>query len=176
MNEWYNETPGLGGALEQLAIGAGCSSAAARVAEAIAMAESGGNPRAHNPNPPDDSYGLWQINMLGPLGPARRSQFGLTSNDQLYDPSTNARAMVAISGGCSNWRPWSTFTNGAYRNFLSPAVAGGDAGSAPDPPAAPDPGSGYAPETFSLPVDLFSGLPGWAGIAALGVAAYLLLR
>jgi hypothetical protein len=42
------------------------------VAVAIALAESGGNPAAHNPVPPDDSWGLWQINMRGHLGPVRR--------------------------------------------------------------------------------------------------------
>src|SRR5262245_27387383 len=100
----YNE-------LVSLAQGAGCSPENSQKAAAIAMAESSGNPSAHNPNPPDDSYGLWQINMLGRLGPARRTQFGLSSNQQLFDANTNARAMAAISGGCQNFNPWTTFTS-----------------------------------------------------------------
>ena len=46
----------------------------ALIATAIALAESGGDPSAHNDNPKtgDDSFGLWQINMFKELGPARR--------------------------------------------------------------------------------------------------------
>jgi hypothetical protein len=66
---------------------------------AIALRESGGNPDAHNPNPPDDSYGLWQINMLGALGTARLQEFGLATKEQLYDPATNAAAAYRIWGG-----------------------------------------------------------------------------
>lgn len=105
---------------------AGGPAAQAPVAAAIALAESGGRPDAHNPRPPDDSYGLWQINMLGRLGPARRQQFGLSSNEQLYDPLTNARAAVAISGGGKSFGAWSTYTNGAYRSHLNGQGAGTD--------------------------------------------------
>lgn len=113
-------------ALQDLWKQAGGSAASAPVAAAIALAESGGRPDAHNPKPPDDSYGLWQINMLGSLGPARRRQYGLSSNDQLYDPMTNAKAAVAISGGGKSFAAWSTFTNGAYRSHLNGQGAGGD--------------------------------------------------
>jgi hypothetical protein len=103
---------------------AGFTPSEARVATAIALAESGGHPRAHNPTPPDNSYGLWQINMLGSLGPGRRGRFGLHSNSDLYDPGTNARAAYEISGGGSTWRPWTTYTRGSYLRFLSPADQG----------------------------------------------------
>ena len=92
-------------------------------AGAIAMAESSGNPRAHNAVPPDDSYGLWQINMYGDLGPTRRQQYGLSGNDALYDPKTNARVMFAISGGGTNWRPWSTYNGVRYAIYLPAATA-----------------------------------------------------
>lgn len=119
--------------LEGLWIQAGGNSAVAPVAAAIALAESGGNPTAHNAKPPDDSYGLWQINMLGSLGPARRQQYGITSNTQLYDPLTNARAAVKISSGGSSFRAWSTYTNGAYQKYVSgnvpPNLGAGGAGS-----------------------------------------------
>lgn len=109
-------------------------------AVAIAYAESGGNPRAHNPRAPDDSYGLWQINMRGDLGPARRQQFGIASNDQLYDPATNARAMFAISGGGKNWRPWTTYGGARYLLALPAAQAAAAAirGLAPPVQAAAD--------------------------------------
>ena len=77
----------------------------------VAMKESGGNPRAHNGNAStgDNSYGLWQINMIGSMGPARRKDFNISSNEQLFDPAINARAAKRIydqAGG--TWRPWST--------------------------------------------------------------------
>lgn len=105
------------------ASGAGFSGTALAKAVAIALAETGGtgNPQSHNAVPPDDSYGLWQINMLGSMGPARRKQFGLTSNSQLYDPSTNAKAAYAISSSGKSFTPWSTYTSGSYLRYMSRA-------------------------------------------------------
>ncbi|MBY8852241.1 transglycosylase SLT domain-containing protein, partial [Saccharothrix sp. MB29] len=73
------------------------------IAVAVALAESGGDPRAHNSTPPDDSYGLWQVNMLGSLGPARRREFGLDSDSDLFSPAENARAANRISGDGRDW-------------------------------------------------------------------------
>lgn len=100
---------------------AGFSGSALAKAVAIALAESSGNPNAHNAVPPDNSYGLWQINMLGSMGPARRKQFGLKSNDDLFNPTTNAKAAYAISNGGKNFGPWSTYTSGAYLRYMSRA-------------------------------------------------------
>ncbi len=111
--------------MEQLvgiAKGAGFSDDNAVIAAAIAMAESGGNSNAHNPKPPDNSYGLWQINMIGDLGPARRQQYGLSSNEQLFDPVTNAKIAFRISGG-SNFSPWTTYTGEKYKSHLASAQA-----------------------------------------------------
>jgi hypothetical protein len=100
------------------------------IAVAVALAESGGNPNSHNSTPPDDSYGLWQINMLGSLGPARRKQFGISSNSQLFDPATNAKAAHMIWQG-SGWNAWTTYTKETYKQFLGKggslgnAIAGG---------------------------------------------------
>lgn len=88
------------------------------IAVAVAQAESRGNPTAHNSKPPDDSYGLWQINMLGSLGPARRKEFGITSNTQLYDPATNAKAAYMVWKS-SGWKAWTTYTSGAYKKYLN---------------------------------------------------------
>lgn len=100
-------------------------------AAAIAQAESGGRTRAHNLIPPDDSYGPWQINMLGALGPARRKALGISSNTDLYDPAVNARAMAMISRGGTDWSPWSTYKAGTYRKYLtgSSTSSSGTAGS-----------------------------------------------
>lgn len=97
---------------------AGFPASSIPIAVAVALAESSGNPRAHNPVPPDDSYGLWQINMIGRLGPERRRQFGLSRNEELLDPLTNARAAYAVSSHGTNWRPWATYTSGQYRRYL----------------------------------------------------------
>lgn len=121
--------------LKGLWIKAGGNPDDADVMAAIALAESGGRPDAHNPNPPDDSYGLWQINMLGGMGPERRAKFGLSSNRDLFDPATNARAAVAIAAGGKNKVPWSTYTNGAYKGFLTGGVTPDlNAGGAVDSP------------------------------------------
>ena len=80
------------------------------LAVAIAKAESSGNPRAHNTNAStgDNSYGLWQINMIGAMGPDRRKALGLTSNDQLFDPVVNAKAAYFIRKR-QGWSAWSTY-------------------------------------------------------------------
>ena len=97
------------------------------IAVAVALAESGGDPRAHNATPPDNSYGLWQINMLGSMGPARRREFGLESNRELFDPAENARAANKISGDGRSWTPWTTYTSGAYKRHLDEARQGVEA-------------------------------------------------
>jgi hypothetical protein len=113
-----------------LAIGAGLTPARAKTAAAVAMAESGGDPNAHNTTGPDNSYGLWQINMKGSLGPARIRQLNLASADDLFSPQVNAHAMAVISHNGTNFLPWSTFTDGAYLTHLGANVGTGtqDAG------------------------------------------------
>lgn len=98
---------------------AGFKGDALRRAWAVAMAESGGRSNAHNPNAKtgDNSYGLFQINMLGALGPARLKQYGLSSNEQLFDPLVNAQIAYKMSGGGKNWKPWSAYKNGASEKF-----------------------------------------------------------
>lgn len=118
---------------------AGLSGANVAIAVAVAIAESGGNTHAHNGLSPDNSYGLWQINMLGSMGPARRQQFGISTNEALFDPAVNARAMAAISSGGSNWQPWTTYTRGTYRLFMARGEAA--AGSAAAPGAGGIPGA-----------------------------------
>lgn len=100
---------------------------------AVAMAESGGNPRAHNPNAAtgDNSYGLLQVNMLGQMGDERRKAFGLKSNEDLFDPLTNLKAARRIyeSQGIGAWGAW---TNGSASKYLEAArkAAGSPAAAA----------------------------------------------
>ena len=86
----------------------GLKGEALRYAWAIGMKESSGNPRAFNGNARtgDKSYGLFQINMIGSMGPARRKQYGLKSNEELFDPEVNIRVMMKLSRNGTNWGPW----------------------------------------------------------------------
>lgn len=103
----------------------GFSDAEIPIAVAIAMAESGGNPNNHNPRPPDDSYGLWQINMLGDMGPKRRKQFGITSNKELFDPYVNGRAAYKVYKS-QGWGAWTVYTTNdpkrTYKRFLDGGI------------------------------------------------------
>lgn len=94
------------------------------VVVAVALAESGGNTDAHAQDSDDDSYGLWQINMIGSLGPQRRAKFGLTSNADLFDGPTNAKAMAALSNYGTNMRAWTTYTSGDYKDHIAVAQTG----------------------------------------------------
>lgn len=100
---------------------AGFRGHALATAVAVALAESGGNTHAHNGTPPDNSYGLWQINMLGSMGPERRRQFDLEHNSDLFNADKNAKAAYAISHHGKNFGPWSTYTNGAYKKHMKAA-------------------------------------------------------
>jgi hypothetical protein len=93
------------------------------VAVAVALAESGGDADAHNPVPPDNSYGLWQINMIGQMGEDRRKQFGLDSNERLKNPAINADAafQVFLDAG-RKFTPWSVYLSGSYLAHLPTAL------------------------------------------------------
>lgn len=104
-----------------VALNAGFTGNALNVAVAISLAESGGNPKAHNAVPPDDSYGLMQINMLGAMGPERRKRFNLKSNEDLYNPSTNMRVAYALYKDRGNFSAWSTYSNGRYLTYMARA-------------------------------------------------------
>ena len=78
-----------------------------KVAWAVAMKESHGNPLAHNYNPRtgDNSYGMFQINLYGALK-ARISQYKLSSASDLYDPVTNAQIAFQMTSEGDNWSSW----------------------------------------------------------------------
>ena len=92
---------------------------------AVTLAESSGNPYAHNPNrnTGDNSYGLLQINMIDGMGPERRAEFGIGSNEALFDPATNFRAAKQIYDQ-QGIGAWGAYTNGSYKRFM-----GADVGS-----------------------------------------------
>lgn len=87
----------------------------------IMSRESGLNPKAHLAgNGKDDSLGLFQINMLGGLGPARMKQFGLKTKEDLYDPTTNIKAAYQLFR-TSGWKPWVSPTYGGAGKFQQQA-------------------------------------------------------
>jgi len=86
---------------------------------AIAMAESSGDSGAlnNNANTGDLSYGLWQINMIGDMGPERRKLFGIKSNEELLNPITNAKAAYKIYE-LQGYGAWSVYKSGKYRDYM----------------------------------------------------------
>jgi cell wall-associated NlpC family hydrolase len=91
---------------------------------AIALAESGGNSKAHNPHG-EDSRGLWQIN--GKAHPDFLTKYNL------YDPVDNAKAAFEISHGGNDVSPWTTTHGGLSSRYVrfkedaeSAAVSYGD--------------------------------------------------
>jgi hypothetical protein len=79
---------------------------------AIAKKESNGRPIAFNGNSRtgDSSYGIFQINMIGNLGPARREKFNLKSNSDLFNPVINSQVAYHMSAGGKNWDAWKGIT------------------------------------------------------------------
>jgi hypothetical protein len=89
---------------------AGFSGYGLKMAWAIVQKESTSRIYAHNRNRStgDNSYGLFQINMIDAIGPARLREYNLENNEELFSPLTNARVAFKISDGGSNWNAWTT--------------------------------------------------------------------
>jgi hypothetical protein len=79
---------------------------------AIVKKESNGRPFAFNgnSNTGDSSYGIFQINMIGMLGPDRRNKFELDHNADLFNPVINAKIAYHMSKGGEDWRAWKGIT------------------------------------------------------------------
>jgi hypothetical protein len=84
---------------------------------AISHRESRWIPSVRNVGPVDDSYGLFQINMKGNLGEARRKYFGIAEDSELFDPATNVKAARITYGG-GNLSPWNV--KGDWKNGIDP--------------------------------------------------------
>lgn len=110
------------GALSQWLSAAGFKGVHHREAWAIAMRESGGNPRAYNGSGPDDSYGLFQINFKVPNPQQRHEALlknvqGYQDRDDLFDPMVNARAAAYMSQKGKNWSSWVSPTYGKAAEY-----------------------------------------------------------
>jgi len=111
-----SKIPLSGGQLSELLTAVGFEGEAHRIAWGIAMRESNARPLALNKSTRtgDSSYGIYQINMIFDLGPERRKKFGLTSNEQLFDPVLNAQVAFLMTGGGKDFGSWGIGPN-AYR-------------------------------------------------------------
>jgi hypothetical protein len=101
-------------------------------AVAVALAESGGRIDAtnHNSNGSTD-YGVWQINSI------HADEF--TKHPQWWSVENADMAHDIWAGAGNSWKPWTTYTSGAYNMYLAQASSaasgidtGGFAGGGPD--------------------------------------------
>jgi hypothetical protein len=146
--------------LQQLWITNGGNPTAAPMAAAIAEAESSGNTTATNQNTNGSTdRGAWQINSV----------HGALST---YDPNANAKAAISISGNGTNWGPWTTYTSGAFRKFLSGAATAPVPGTATSTTPATTATAGG--DLFGHPGSDFKYAMVW--IAALITGAWLLYQ
>lgn len=88
---------------------AGITDEQANIGAAIAEAESGGNPAAYGDRSIGGSYGLWQVYQ--PAHPG--------TQQAALNPDSAVQLMWQISNHGTNWKPWSTFNNGAYKQYLN---------------------------------------------------------
>jgi hypothetical protein len=98
-----------------LAERAGFKGEAARTIAAIARSESGGDPNAHNPRYPDDSYGITQINALAHGEKAKAAK---------GNPLRAMELAFEISKGGTDFSPWTEYKNKGYQKYLGEATRG----------------------------------------------------
>ena len=98
--------------LKELLYGVGFRGQILVEAWAVAKKESNGRPMAFNGNvnTGDNSYGIFQINMLGSLKEGRKEKFGLNFNSELLNPVINAQVAYHMSNGGKNWSAWKGIT------------------------------------------------------------------
>jgi hypothetical protein len=160
-----------------LAINAGWTGNDLATAVSVALAESGGNPNAYNPETAakaptgKGSFGLWQIYLNA------HPEF---AGQNLYDPQTNANDAYQIYANAGNsFTPWSTFKNGAYEANLE-AVNTAIAGQSSDQVASVDASDDGTDDTSDDTTDGGSFTPSGGQTAMLMAAGaltvYLLMR
>lgn len=85
---------------------AGFTGKGLEMAMVIAFYESTYRPYALNRS--SNCYGLFQINMTGSMGKVRREKYGLSKNEDLFNPFINASIAYKMSNGGKNWSAWTT--------------------------------------------------------------------
>lgn len=118
--------------LEELWIQAGGSKSLAPLMAAIALAESGGNAGATNPNDNNGtqtSWGLWQISNGTHNKPTA----------DILDPLTNAQYAVK-KYKAQGLQAWGTYSSGSYRKFMKSGVSPSSPVTGTTPTTAQDAG------------------------------------
>lgn len=138
---------------------AGFTGAGLTRAVAVALAESGGNPRARSA-PNHDKWhsvdrGLWQFNS---------HWHPEVSDAQAYDPAAAAAAAYRVSKRGTDWHEWSTWNNGAAAAMLPIAALGAASAHGIVPVSADDGGS---------PDDPWGGLNGGKQLGGGGLGGLL---
>ena len=120
LNKYENATSLTDSQLVELLKAVGFKGQGLKTAWAVAKAESNGRPFAFNGNTKtgDSSYGIFQINMLGTLGPDRRDKFELDLNAELFSPVRNAEIVFYMTKGGTDWSSWSSYKKGAVHKWL----------------------------------------------------------
>lgn len=123
LEEYANKTSLTDKELKRLLTLVGFEGQALKVAWAVAKTESNGRPLAHNGNKStgDNSYGIFQINMIGALGEDRRDKFELSYNSDLFNPVVNAQVAFHMTQKGQDWSSWKNSAgthNPRYVSFL----------------------------------------------------------
>lgn len=110
--------------LVELLRAVGFKGQALKLAWAVAMRESNGRPIAHNDNvrTGDNSYGIFQVNMIGSLGADRREKYNLAANTDLFDPVTNAKITFHMTKGGTDWGSWGLGPNAYDGSAEEPSI------------------------------------------------------
>ena len=121
LEKYENATSLTDSQLVELLKAVGFKGKGLRTAWAVAKAESNGRPFAFNGNTKtgDSSFGIFQINMLGTLGPDRRDKFDLDLNAELFSPVKNAEIVYHMTKGGTDWSSWSSYLKGAHYKWLN---------------------------------------------------------
>jgi len=105
---------------KELLSAVGFEGKALKVAWAVAQKESNCRPVAinNNHNTGDNSYGIFQINMIGELGQARLEKFDLDSKKDLLDPVTNAKIAFYMTNKGVDWSSWTYLDGERFKQLL----------------------------------------------------------
>ena len=120
LTKYENATSLTDSQLVELLKAVGFKGKALKTAWAVAKAESNGRPFAFNGNTKtgDSSFGIFQINMLGTLGPDRTEKYDLDVYAELFSPVKNAQIVYRMTKGGTDWSSWSSYNKGAIYKWL----------------------------------------------------------
>lgn len=112
LHKFQNATSLTDRELKKLLHAVGFRGEGLKKAWAVAKKESNGRPLAFNgnSNTGDSSFGIFQINMIGMLGPDRREKYGINFSSELLNPVINAQVAYHMSAGGKNWTAWKGMT------------------------------------------------------------------